>query len=115
MWPLVLGGLGLGALAARQGLRAVQRSGVKMEVPSAFKDALGSFKNKDAIQGFESPMTRPEAKKILNMKEMNPSKDSIREAHRKLLVANHPDKGGSTFIATKINEAKEVLLGKKGT
>ena len=40
----------------------------------------------------------------------NPNKSQIIEAHRRLILANHPDRGGSTFIASQINKAKEVLL-----
>jgi len=37
----------------------------------------------------------------------------VKEAHRKIMIANHPDAGGSSYIAAKVNEAKDVLLGKK--
>ena len=63
--------------------------------------------------GFEDEMTRREAALILGVRESSSAK-RIKEAHRKLLILNHPDTGGSTYMAGKINEAKELLLkGKK--
>ncbi|MED6131928.1 hypothetical protein PIB30_014640 [Stylosanthes scabra] len=38
--------------------------------------------------------------------------DKVKEAHRRVMIANHPDAGGSHYLASKINEAKDVLLGK---
>ena len=59
--------------------------------------------------GFEDKMTRREAALILGIRESSP-KQKVKEAHRRVLLLNHPDRGGSTHIATKINEAKEMLL-----
>ncbi len=59
--------------------------------------------------GFESMMTRREAALILGVRESAAS-ERIKEAHRRILMLNHPDKGGSKYMAAKINEAKEMLL-----
>ena len=59
--------------------------------------------------GFEPEMTRREAALILGVRE-SAAKDKVMAAHRKVMIANHPDAGGSDYIATKINEAKAKLL-----
>ncbi|KAI5955325.1 PAM18 [Candida jiufengensis] len=64
--------------------------------------------------GFGSKMTAKEALQILNLKETNLSKLKLKEQHRKLMMANHPDKGGSSFLATKVNEAKDFLEKRGG-
>ena len=56
-------------------------------------------------------MSRNEAYEILGLKH-DASEEEVREAHRKLMINNHPDHGGSAYLATKINRARDVLLDK---
>jgi len=108
-WPLYALGVGAGAFAARAGYRAVVRSGAIEKLKPMMAVNLKQYRD---LRGFEAPMSRGEAVKILNVSS-NASKQEMREAHRKLMLTNHPDNGGSTFVATKVNEAKEVLIGGK--
>ena len=61
--------------------------------------------------GFLSEMTKREAAQILGTRE-GAREDKIREAHLRIMKANHPDLGGSSYLAEKVNEAKDMLLGK---
>lgn len=64
--------------------------------------------------GFEPKMTRREAALVLGVRESSPV-ERIKDAHRRILLLNHPDRGGSAFIAAKVNEAKDLLMkGKDG-
>ncbi|KAL0249360.1 hypothetical protein GEMRC1_004592 [Eukaryota sp. GEM-RC1] len=61
--------------------------------------------------GFLPKMNHTEACQILNVSKLESlSAPTVHDCYQKLLARNHPDKGGSTYISAKINEAKNLLL-----
>lgn len=91
-----------GATAARYGIQAWSAFKARPATPAFRKFYQG---------GFQPQMTRREAALILGVRESTAS-DKVREAYRKVMVANHPDAGGSHYLASKIGEAKDMMLRK---
>merc|ERR1712012_376001 len=58
--------------------------------------------------GFEGKMTRAEAFRVLGLSSSSPLK-VVNAQHKKIMLLNHPDRGGSPYLAAKINEAKDVI------
>lgn len=114
----------LGATAA--GFRGM---GNAFKMPTFMSQMMG----RSTDGGFEAAMSRREASQILGVRcahmllfctravslllptclhcSERSSKQQIKEAHRKIMMLNHPDRGGSPYIASKINEAAECLQG----
>jgi hypothetical protein len=75
----------------------------------SWRDRVGAEPGAQHAAAGSASMSAQEARDILGVAG-SASRDEIVTAHRKLMLKLHPDRGGSTYLATKVNQAKKLLL-----
>jgi len=108
MSGLIIAGLGITALgfAGRYALKYGKVASKQ------FTQTIGSLPegtfSKYYRGGFEPKMSKREAGLILGVSP-SASKLKVKQAHKRIMLLNHPDRGGSPYMAAKINEAKDYF------
>ncbi|XP_003744565.1 mitochondrial import inner membrane translocase subunit TIM14 [Galendromus occidentalis] len=114
---VVMAALGFGGRALLRARPAIEKTMQQKMKEVAFDDVKRKFTfdlDKLAVDskyykgGFEDKMSRREASLVLGVGQ-SANKAKIKEAHKRIMLLNHPDRGGSPYLAAKINEAKDLL------
>jgi hypothetical protein len=88
---------------------ALLESYLDRRFPAWRQNAQGDAAGGQRRTATSGKMTDEEAYQILGL-QPGAGRDDISRAHRALMKKLHPDQGGSTYLAARVNEAKDTLL-----
>lgn len=115
VWVAAIGGLLLAALLFLTGRGAIAVAALMMLGPLVWS-WVGLGRPNAPLPGSQRPssragaMSRAEALEVLGLPPRATNKE-IKAAYLRLMRAAHPDQGGSDWLAARINQARDVLLG----
>ena len=106
----ILAGLSIGVAFIARFLPVALRYAPQIQrLWSAYRERGSFTKENNGFKEASAVMTVAEAYKILGV-SASATREEIINAHRQLIFKNHPDRGGSSYLAAQINRAKEMLL-----
>jgi len=124
VWIVALAGLSLALILVLTGRAGGALAAATLLAPLAWEKFSGSaagaaFRAHRGAAGANPPpprsgggMSRAEAYAILGVRP-GASEADIRAAHKRLMRAAHPDGGGSDWVASRVNQARDELLGRR--
>ncbi len=114
-WVAALAGLSLAGMLLLTGRSSAAIGGAVLVGPLLWdwwkRFAAGRPARPAAARPRAAAMTRAEALDVLGLRDPV-SDEEIRAAWLRLMRVAHPDGGGSDWLAVRINQAKDVLLGR---
>jgi hypothetical protein len=115
-WIAAFGGIALTALLFLSGRGPQALTGLVLVGPLLWRRwhqggfGFGSAGTAPPPPRQSSSMSKQEAYEVLGLKP-GADADAIQAAHRRLMRKAHPDAGGSDWLASRVNQARDVLLG----